>query len=66
MPIEPPKVVTSEGAPEEVRKALYELIAHSLRERTTMLTMVVHGVTYEGRALGDFEITIENKSGTLL
>lgn len=60
MPIKPPKVITSEGVPDDVRKALYELIAHTLREETSMLTITVKDVTYEGNIqLGDFSISIE-------
>lgn len=54
----PPKVVTADRLAPETIQAAYELIAEALRQDTVMLNVTLSEVTYDGKRVGDFEISI--------
>lgn len=54
----PPRIVPAGDVPPEVRKAALELVAQILREQTTVYTLNLNGLTYEGQPIGDYEISI--------
>lgn len=54
----PPKPVPVTEYSPEIRKAGYEMIAELLRQEAGVLNLTFHDVTYEGRPIGAFEISI--------
>lgn len=56
--ITPPKIVTGFEITPEATQAAYELIAEALRQQTTTLTLTYPDVTYEGKPIGTYEVSV--------
>jgi len=53
-----PKIVPVSDLPDEAKKAAYELIAQLLREQSPLLTINLGDVTYEGKPIGNYEVSV--------
>lgn len=44
--------------PEAIRRAAFELVAHTINEGSIVYTMTLNDLTHEGANLGSFEVSV--------
>lgn len=56
--MKPPQIINADNLSEEAMRAAYELVAELLRQSSAVLNINLADVTYDGKPIGSFEISI--------